>query len=76
MTNYAAAYEAQRAQQIEVDAQATTLGIELHIKHAGRWCRLRHIENGKALYIAPRKEQRTRRANHKPVFIEIDLPGA
>lgn len=57
-------------------AQAAALGLERRIKHAGRWCFLHRVENGKALYFAPQKMQRTRLARHQPVFIEIDLPGA
>lgn len=55
-------------------AQAAALGLERRVKHAGRWCFLQRVENGKALYFAPQKAQRTRAANHQPVFIEIDLP--
>ena len=60
----------------ERQAQAAAFGVSLFIKHAGRWCRLERIENGKALYFAHAKQQRTRAARHQPVFIEIDLPGA
>jgi GH25 family lysozyme M1 (1,4-beta-N-acetylmuramidase) len=55
-------------------AQAAALGLERRIKHAGRWCFLMQVKNGKALYFAPQKAQITRAAIHKPIFIEIDLP--
>lgn len=58
------------------NAQAAALGLECRVKHAGRWCFLHRVENGKALYFAPKKAQRTRLARHQPVFIEIDLPKA
>lgn len=67
---------AARAAQDALRADATALGAPFHIKANGRWCRLLRIEGERLVYAAPAKEQRTRRANHKPVFIEMTIAQA
>lgn len=46
------------------------------IKHRGRWCALRRIDDSGATYAAPAKEMRAAWRRHQPVTITLTLSEA